>query len=770
MSRRCLSLTLFAIVAGCGPKYAPIEPAGRGEAVQGPEYKFALALVDDDDKLEAHPYRNDSDELRDRRIKDFERLVSVELEALGPLSTANAAAVFGQLVALRQEAARGPAMPIGPTEGSDIDLGIRLANQRAVVFWAARHADLAGADATVLVPRFAETAPVLWSSVDAEVARGNLVGAMVLGATIVAQLPADTPFTARLHAIGAQASATHLAQAHAAGEDQYGARILHARIAEQFGISAGGLSAVPEELVASTTPSWTVTANGPCGDAPREPYLTGAGVPLTTSLPLEGFASGPGQPYSLTVAFDACPVTLREWDTQMNTTYEEDVEVTQIVAMTGYRQGPCSSSVSHSEEYHFGSEGGYTEYTTTTTSGCATEAYTYYEPEQVIITQRNIEQYDVSHRRHHAAATGTIRIAFDTGVTEQRFALEADSNDDLAYSPEHGDSKAFSMLSEPQARARLHAALVAKIYEVRDEALDRRAAPYVARAVASAAAGDAVAAEHDFFVASQITSRPAPAFTQWMQSQYGIPSDILFAAVGNHPIPRLNLAEGHEVVLPELPWKMRVENQKPPMLAHYAWDLRRMLVVTLTAGPTQVAHDGVTNGGFRVSGAYAGAFPVKGPLAIGGGLRYSDGIDVTKTRLIETDAFTGVGVLVGGLSVLATAGFGGDVTPGLAAESPPEAFFIRGGPYVDYGARVAYAIKWAPITVDASYTRVFRSVDVLPGERRGDVRFVLSAKGAPLALTMRYTEYLNEPSSSFAWYGPDERVAQTWWVLGGIGF
>ena len=587
MSKCLLAVVLFASLSACIPKPTVMVSPGRKDAVATADY--ALAIAYDDDALLEYPYMVD---VRAERVTDFEGLIGVELGKLGPLSDSNALAVFGELVALRREAFRGP-----PSSADGIPQDDGSANAGQV--WTERREDLAAVDARVIAPKLAETGDVLWKAVETDVTRGDFAAALVLGAAVVDELPKGTPYAARLDAIGEQAAAIELGLAQQAGPDQYGARILHARLAEQFGANVGDLKAFPPELVAETALSWTVASDGDCGGSPANGYDS-ALVPLVTTLPRQGFTSGVGQPFALTVTFDSCPVTLKEWETQAETApFTEDVQVEQLVVKTrevgcytSSSQGPSTSSLSFGYDY----DGNYIQTTTTTpgdvttsTFGCTTEQYTDGETEIVTVTQERVENYGVSHRRHHASATGTIRIAFDGGVRDAPFAIEADSDDDLSYNPRHGsDRHGFHMLSEPQARDRLHDKLVAKIYEVRDQVLEARAQVFVAQAQESAAAGNAFGTDHAYFIASQITSRPAPQFSQWMQGRYRITNDVLVAAVGELPLPRLDVVAGHEVELPRVPINLRAHYYESP--AMLAWERRRILMLTVTAGPTLSRH------------------------------------------------------------------------------------------------------------------------------------------------------------------------------------
>lgn len=543
----------------------------------------------------------------------------------------------------------------------------------------------------------------------------------------------------------------------------------------------GDLKAFPPELVAETALSWTVASDGDCGGSPANGYDS-ALVPLVTTLPRQGFTSGVGQPFALTVTFDSCPVTLKEWETQAETApFTEDVQVEQLVVKTrevgcytSSSQGPSTSSLSFGYDY----DGNYIQTTTTTpgdvttsTFGCTTEQYTDGETEIVTVTQERVENYGVSHRRHHASATGTIRIAFDGGVRDAPFAIEADSDDDLSYNPRHGsDRHGFHMLSEPQARDRLHDKLVAKIYEVRDQVLEARAQVFVAQAQESAAAGNAFGTDHAYFIASQITSRPAPQFSQWMQGRYRITNDVLVAAVGELPLPRLDVVAGHEVELPRVPINLRAHYYESP--AMLAWERRRILMLTVTAGPTLSRQAAGDTSGMRAALATTLIGAAGNGPAAGFGVRYTDGIDLTGARHVEGDMFLGGGFLLGGLTLTPLVGFGADGTVNHQQRDGATLvpFHVPGGAYVEYGARMGYAFKYPPVTLDVAYAKAFRSASAMPTEKRADVRVIVLTKVLPFAVTARYTEYLSETDGFIMPFGPEGRAAQTWWVLGGVGF
>lgn len=751
--RLAASALVLAATTACGPKAPPV-PSGHAVAIAATDY--ALALAFDDDALSD---RVSDPELRAVRVADFEHLIQSRLAPLAPVTEANARATFGTLAALRREAARGPATPIGSADPTR-SIALRVSDDDARRFWAERQQDLAAVDARVLAPRFDEVAAVLWRAVDAHVARGELSAAIVLGATIVAELPKGTPYGARLDAIGKQSADLHLGIAQATPPERYGARLLHARLAAQLGTDAAELGAIPAELTQQTALSWTISSDGPCGDSP----IAGANsdvVPLTTTLPREGFAAGPGQPMRLSVTFDRCPVTPRAWETTEETEpYLKTVTEERLVVKTGW---DCvSGNPSTEKEQHFHSDGWYEHTVTTTTSSCAPYEYTDGETEEVTYQEERVTNYGVSHVTHHIAASGTIRIAFDGGVREAPFALEAISDEDVRYNSTRGDIRTFHGFSEPQARERLHTKLVAAIHAVRRQVLDARAATFVADAQQRAAAGDGSGAEHAFFLASQIAGRTSPEFTRFMDTRYHVTPDVLAAAVFAQPVPRLDLASDYAVELPVIPL-----NQRAAFLRQHAKrstvERRRSLLITGTVGLGHTSHAPGALWGGRASVAVMSMIPVKAPLGIGTGLRWNDGGDLGGARLIDIDTVLGGGLLVGGLAVAPLVGFGGDFTPG-AADARDGAFVVPGGAYAEYGARISYAFKF-PVTVDAVYTKAFRAPDALPRETRLDVRLLVDK----VALTARYTEYGAVPEA-YAVFGADGLVARTWWLMGGVGF
>lgn len=198
MSKCLLAVVLFASLSACIPKPTVMVSPGRKDAVATADY--ALAIAYDDDALLEYPYMVD---VRAERVTDFEGLIGVELGKLGPLSSSNALAVFGELVALRREAFRGP-----PSSADGIPQDDGSANAGQV--WTERREDLAAVDARVIAPKLAETGDVLWKAVGTDVTRGDFAAALVLGAAVVDELPKGTPYAARLDAIGEQAAAIEL--------------------------------------------------------------------------------------------------------------------------------------------------------------------------------------------------------------------------------------------------------------------------------------------------------------------------------------------------------------------------------------------------------------------------------------------------------------------------------------------------------------------------------------------------------------------------------
>ncbi len=299
---RCASIGSFETV-----RRDSAESGASSERVDAVKDKdFALALAYDDALLAFGG--TDNDGLRQERKLHFAQWLDSELAKLGPLTDGNAEAIFGTLVAFHREARRGA---------------------NADTTQAQRLSDLALVDAEQIMPQLSIVAARVWSKVDKAAQDGELSRAIALAQGIVDELGPDNNFAPRLGQLKAKIAGIHLALAQQAGERLPGARVLHALLAAIYGAKPGELAEPGAALLAETGQNWLIVSPGSCGDSVNRPvssndsmqnnqhyYHQAAMVSLATRLASQGFAAGPGQPLRLTVTFDSCPVTKRDWQSE----------------------------------------------------------------------------------------------------------------------------------------------------------------------------------------------------------------------------------------------------------------------------------------------------------------------------------------------------------------------------------------------------------------------------------------------------------------------
>lgn len=370
-----------------------------------------------------------------------------------------------------------------------------------------------------------------------------------------------------------------------------------------------------------------------------------------------------------------------------------------------------------------------------------------------------VERLPIEHRVHRASATGTIQITDESGTREATFAIEAESEDDVAWDrPTRGkatrdSTRTHHNLSEPQARDLLHAKLLSEIRTLTGEVLVARQATYVAQAEASLAQGDGLAAEHALYIANEIVKAAgltSAELERRMATTYAVPAPVLAAALAGQPFPTSKL-DGDAVA------------QTP--IRYFSTDsavqeFRSILTLTLTGGVSSATPTGDTS---SIGGGIA-SFAVN---VMGFGFRLNGGLDGNGTGVIDFDFLASYGAWIGWLSIAPVVGFGMDTTTGNQDRLPPSpgAFRLPVAFYVEYGLRVSYAFQRFA-KAEVLYTNTARTSSALAEAKRLDLRAVLGK----VAITARYAEYLYDLDGVFAPFGADGRAATSLWLLGGIGF
>jgi hypothetical protein len=763
----------------------------RREAVERKDFATAIAY-DDAFLMRAGA---DDERIRTTRKNHFVQLIHEELDKLGPLGDNNAEAVVATLITLRRQSRSDLVVPplerdfSGQPFAAEIMAAMTTANKKyAVESTVVRKADFAIVDADVIAPKLQAAADPLWRVIDAKAAKGELARAIDLGQNLVDELPPGNAYVTRLAQLKARAAAVHIAVAQQAGDNQPGARVMHARIAANYGGQVGTLADPGAALLAEIKQNWTIVSppvSGSCGDstgmsrdlsksdaieeasaAYREPIVN-----LETRLRGSGFKSGPGQPMTMTVTFDSCTVTPASADQQTNIPYKESKEVEVPV-----HSQLCSPSTTSTTSRYL--PGDRIQYTTYTTAGACvdTGSIDHYEKHTVVVDK--VATLTIHRENHTIKATGTIRIVTVDGTRDERFDLEAVSETMMSWPKiEHGpDGKVGIPLTEEQARDRLHRQLLVKIRALAGKALEARAAIYTTKARAAVAAAQTLEADQAYFIANQInqiTGTTDPSFTAWMDTTYHLTAAVVEAAVAELPLPKYDLAATRPIAVKPVAILLEGDIESGLSEGFMHRQRRGVLTMSITAG---LASGTTTGGGSTKAGIVSFGFTLSSGsmkpkdravgLAAGGGLHMSGGVDGSGTGLLDIDFFLGYGVRLGWLTLLAVGGAGGDGSPGNDADSK---FVIPGGAYVEYGLRAAYAFE-RTATMEVMYTRAVRTSDTVPRENRGDIRVqTVLPGGFPLGLTLRYAEYL----TTREWvplFHTEDRAAKLFWILGGIGF
>lgn len=735
-----LAILLIVLLAGCAitQKRKAIQRERvamwelRDAAIARKDFAVALQF---DDAFSQHEY---TPKLAAERVEHFAALVDAELAKIGPLTEDNAEVMIAILGSLRREAERTEDFPSWVAEGRRKDLAEVVANQ--------------------IVPRMAEAATIVWAKIDAISVRGEHPLALGLAQALISELPEDDASVARLAQLKERAAQAHVALARAAPETAPGARVLHARIAKMFGIDLGPLVLPGEALLAETRQDWTISSPGSCGDVATA--IDSPSQSLAQVLQ-PYFPSGNGPPAVLSVTFDSCPIDLRESETFEEQAFESTEIIQERVPVMG--DSTCGNWSTTSDK-------GASSTTVTSTRHCGsapTGEFTYVDREvPVVRTARTTTK----HRVHTMKVTGTLRVEVYGTTREEPFSYEAESDDDVSMSsdcsqikdcpdglktwldPGHG-------WSEGQARLRIHDQLMRQIQGIVGPIVFEQGSAYLTAAREAIAAGDAMAAEHAFFIARELRQPTEDLFT-WMATTYRLPAPLLAAALNEEPMPTLEVARVEGLTLTTI---------LPRDFAREIRDLeedrrtRGLLWISFTGGPMFASTTGGTGsqkGG--IASFQAGAVFGR-PLVLFG---FTGGYGAGH-GLIELDLKGGVGFRAGGLALHAVSGLGMNTSTGNQERigPTPNDFIVPVAAYWLYGARLSYTFEFDG-KLEAMYSKTFRTSAELASEKRLDLRMILFNAG----LTMRYSEYLPDVDSFLGTFDESTRSAKTLWVLGGFGF
>ena len=614
----------------------------------------------------------------------------------------------------------------GNMTGKDVDTAAVAVTDQSTA--KNRQADLARADAKAIAPGLAATVEPITRVIDAAEARGDFERAVVLTAGMDKELGAANAFSPRLQPLKDRAAAAHLDRANQAAALP-GARVLNARIAAVYGAQPGVLADLGP---LSTGPSWNIVTPGVCGDA--NGFSTNA---LVSQLGAAGYAAGSGAAVTLTVTFDDCP---------LNTTVTEKSE--EVVLATESTKEARGGIECTEGETKVDSVSGVYQGNNVTLRRRATCRGDSIEIEAQVVEVRITKSAE-----SRLAANGKIKIELDGVVAEGPFAISATSQA-FPFWDESAGRKAQPNSGESiiQVRGRAEAKLVENIHEVTGKVLAAHEAAYAAKIQPV----PSLDADHAFFLASQVSATLSAAeVVKYMTSP------VLAAALTGQPMLAVDLGAHHRVVLPDVSIAAKYSQEAEVREA------RGFITVTFTGGYAKATTTG-GSGGFKGGGGSLALAIFPSESHYGGGFRMSGAY--VDHWLMDIDFFMGLGFHLGWLSISAVSGIGLDFTPGNQEfEAPsPTSFILPVAGYWQYGGRIGYPSAYG--TLELMYTKAFRTASALNCEKRGDIRLTSMMLGAPLALTLRYVEYLPDVDGFFTPFSAEGRTAKLLWIFGGVGF
>ncbi len=710
------------------------------------EHNYPLALAYDDVFLRRSG-AGDSQLRADRKFH-FQAWLETALAAIGEPTGANVENIFSTLIAFRHEAQRSISDPNDQDPAADL-----------------RRQDLATVDVARIAPRLTALAPAMWAEVTAAQRRGEWLHAVQLGHAIVAELPADASKSAQVLDLANRAAEVHLALATQAGDSAPGARVLHAKIAALFGAVSGDLAAPSAELLAATGGAWAITTTGDCGttfdadqnDLALEPLLRTAGWRP---------ASGPSSA-KLAITIVGCQVTDRSWDTVEDLQW---TEVKDVTVRTPVYEERCMPDT-YKDTYVKG------EFSTTRIEwkipgGCKQEITGSREEKREIKIPHQ-EQVTMHHYTQSTTITGKFQFTVDGETRELPLRVVGTSADDSAFNGVKIPSRSRSINTKANSRTAAINEMLALLRVERRAFFAVRAAAALAKATASSVAGQALAADHYFFVAHELASLSdqrdqsldQSAFAAWIDRTYHIDHASLADALAGRPLMKLDLAAGKSVASVDLPNRLYTDDDLNERSSGRS--VRRALMLTFGAGPASTASP---NGGAAKLGAIGSLAVTVSPAAGLFGFRLHGGTLAGGHGYVDADFLGGYGVRAKGFWLGPVLGLGGDFTTGSQDATPtPTEFLVPPGGYFEYGARLYYAFPKNG-TIEFTYSKAFRTSSKLASQKRGDIRFTYSGFGPALSLTYRYAEHLADGDGFFSWFSNTTRIAKTSWLLGGLSF
>lgn len=667
--------------------------------------------------------------LRNDRTEQFRKLIELELPKIGALTPETAPKHLAQLLAFREELSRVP--------------GERLA-------------DLLPVNKDLIPERIGKVAEVMWPDVEALVAREHFFEALRKGAPIVAELPPEHPYRARLTAIRRQAADKHIAISARATDTQFGAKLLHARIAAFFGGTPGDLSGAQIELDKLRQLIFEVNATGSCADVE---------VRLKKDLAPEH-----GQPAKLSLSINRCTESPREWKTAERGSYTVSQEATEKVSIGKASKTVCSGSVEGT--YRQSSTVGNTTTTSDVSTGSRNTGCQLVEEEQFIeraitIQKEEFEDYTAEHASHDISLSGAFRIELDGRVSEGPFSISRSSSDTW-WTTSHVPSRPRGGDVRQQARDLAYSELKGAIRKGAEVLLAETAARFAREGDSASAEARALDAEHAWFIAAAMGTPYQGKFADHMRSTYAMGAEEYSVAIHGGELRNANIRGDASVKLPEVPATEIAEERRFQERHGLQYDdFRSMFNGSITFGPMQWRRDdargGTLTGGL---GSLSIAFVMPAPpvFSYGGQARLTGGVDETGTGMMDVD-FIGIGGLqVKGFHLEPVVGLGFNFTTNTNEGPEGNEHYLPAGAYVEYGARFSYAFS-VPVTVELLYTKAYRTDATIQSERRADARLTV----IPFSLSIRYTEQMAESDFFFASFGSGEPAARLIWLLGGFG-
>jgi hypothetical protein len=608
----------------------------------------------------------------------------------------------------------------------------------------------------------------MWLKVEALEKERAWVRAAVLGHSILHGLQDRTAFDPKLARVFSEAAEHHLLLAKDRRQSLPGGRALHGRIAHVFGAQLpADLVKDDEKVTAESRIDWKLTEAGPC-----EAIAKDAGSHLSAS---------PGGPEArVQITIDSCPMRVDQWTTQESGTYTYRAKelVTRQVPV---KNNVCTTHNSYVGSYDTTSGVGSSDTLTVTTTHlsvpterCSYEYTNASVSEEVEVEKVASEQYQVQHSVGRGSAQGQIRYAFAGREETRPFSFPVETRDYTDFTRAHGPSES----SKPgdvtsDMRSRLVGMVQADLQTIAKEVASTMSRDLVAKAQS---ASDPAEVEDAYMRASLMIDEPHPGFVRWLEKEHQVPPAAAVAAIGRKALEPIDFATLAPVTMPTVPGELIQDAKRDFMkdsLTNSTGRATRML--TITAGPSL----GTTTrnpGGrlYGLAGSIIGNAQLKGnrPIAVGFMGRLGVGIDQSKTQFTDFDLSLLVGPQLGRLSLTPFVGVGLDYMSTAASEPAPEQIVLPLAVFAQTGGRISYAFDLLPVTVDLAYSKAFRSTSSgVTESKRADLRTVfIFGEGSNFALTARYTEYLDVRDAFFKAFGPEGRVAQTFWVLGGLGW